>query len=351
MTATFKDVARLAGVSTQTVSRVTNGAENVSSKTRERVLAAIEELGYIPNKAAQALKVQNKIIGLITLDMAFHGAAMIANGVRQQAHDAGYTLAISAVDNLEDQDIESAVRELIAQQVESIIINAPVSHELAGELMKKYAKVKLLFIDVPDGTLVNAVCSANGNGAKQGAELLIEHGRTQPVLLTGPHASYASQQRTQIWQDVFASHQRDIVAQYEGDWSAASGYQTMRQAIVQNRHFDCVLVANDQMALGALRALNEMGIDVPNSVSVIGFDGTEDSAFFSPPLTTIKQDFKLLGQTAVNKLLTAPADQVDITHIGVTLIERESTAPRHQDKEHIQQAKQLLDKALRLLDQ
>ncbi|MBY5946763.1 LacI family DNA-binding transcriptional regulator [Photobacterium rosenbergii] len=351
MTATFKDVARLAGVSTQTVSRVTNGAENVSSKTRERVLAAIEELGYIPNKAAQALKVQNKIIGLITLDMAFHGAAMIANGVRLQAHDAGYTLAISAVDKLDDQDIESAVRELIAQQVESVIINAPVSSELASELVQKYAKVKLLFIDVPDGTQVNAVCSANGKGAKQGAKLLLEHGRTQPVLLTGPNASYASQQRTQIWQDVFASHQLGIVAQYEGDWSASSGYQTMRQAIVQNRHFDCVLVANDQMALGALRALNEMGIDVPGSVSVIGFDGTEDSAFFTPPLTTIKQDFKLLGQTAVNKLLTAPADQVDITHIDVTLIERDSTTAQQKGKEHIQQAKQLLDKALRLLDQ
>ncbi|MCQ1060414.1 substrate-binding domain-containing protein [Photobacterium sp. ZSDE20] len=350
MTATFKDVARLAGVSTQTVSRVTNGAENVSNKTRERVLAAIDELGYIPNKAAQALKVQNKIIGLITLDMALHGAAMIANGVRQQAHEAGYTLAISAVDDLEDHDIESAVRELIAQQVESIIINAPVSAELATELVGKYTKVKLLFIDVSQDTQVNAVCSANENGARKGAELLIKQQRNKPVFLTGPHISHASQLRTQIWRDVFTKQAFSVVAELEGDWSAASGYQAMRRAIMQNRDFDSVLVANDQMALGALRALNEMGIEVPSSVSVIGFDGTEDSEFFSPPLTTIKQDFTLLGQTAVNKLLATTFDHVDITHIDVSLIERASTAPRDQDSGSIDQARKLLDKALRLLE-
>ncbi|GAL02115.1 transcriptional repressor of the lac operon [Photobacterium aphoticum] len=356
MTVTFKDVADLAGVSTQTVSRVTNGSDNVSEKTKIRVLAAIEQLGYVPNKAAQSLKANQNLIGVVSLNMSFHGAGMINNGIRLRAHELGYATAIAAVDNVCEQEIESAVRELIGQKVSSIVLNIPVSATFAELLTQKYNQYDLLFIDVPKQANVHRVCSANRAGATLGAEHLLAQGRQRFLLITGPAESYASSARCETWQAVLTAANATIVGIQQGNWLAAGGYQAMCAALAQTRFFDAVLVANDQMALGVLRALHEHGIDVPNTVAVVGFDGTEDSEFFLPPLTTVKQNFTEHGRIAVDQVLHLVDDGQPLdVELDVALITRVSSmtsaAPSVNvaNSDNVAQAKQLLEQAMRLL--
>ncbi len=347
MTVTFKDVAKLAGVSTQTVSRVTNGSENVAEATRKKVNQAIKQLGYVPNKGAQMLsRAKSKNIGLVTLDMALHGAALIANGVRRMAHDLDCGTAISVVSQPSLANVQDAIRELIAQQVEGVVLNVPLISEDAHRLVEQFQSLKLVFIDVPEDTNVHFVHGAHAEGAEQGAAHLVESGRESFVLITGPEKSSAAQVRLEGWLKILNEERKTISYQYTGDWQAQSGYLAIREAFAQNKQFDAVLVASDQMALGALRALNELNIRVPEQVAVVGFDGIEDSAYFTPPLTTIKQDFAEIGRQAVVQTMrlieqvNLQATELHQLHIPVDLIERRSSEkkePSSYNKHDIQQ--------------
>ncbi|MBU2911416.1 LacI family DNA-binding transcriptional regulator [Vibrio splendidus] len=344
MNITFKDVAKLAGVSTQTVSRVTNGSQNVAESTRNKVNAAIKQLGYVPNKGAQMLsRAKSTSVGLVTLDMALHGAAMIANGVRMQAHDMGYGVAFSVVSEPNLANTREAIRELMAQQVDSIILNVPLESADAELLVEQYQHLNLIFIDVPSNSQVNYVCGDHAEGAKLAAQHLLESGRTDFLLITGPNESSASKIRHQSWLAALSDAESKVQYQYQGNWQAESGYLGVREAVAKQAVFDAVLVASDQMALGALRALQELQIPVPDKVAVVGFDGIEDSAFFNPPLTTIKQDFTTIGRQAVvlaEKLNANSQDALLQHHIETALLPRESSQPKvtaHYEKQEIEQ--------------
>lgn len=344
MSITFKDVAKLAGVSTQTVSRVTNGSQDVAESTRNKVNAAIKQLGYVPNKGAQMLsRAKSTSVGLVTLDMALHGAAMIANGVRMQAHDMGYGVAFSVVSEPNLANTREAIRELMAQQVDSIILNVPLESADAELLVEQYQHLNLIFIDVPSNSQVNYVCGDHAEGAKLAAQHLLEIGRTDFLLITGPNESSASKIRHQSWLAALSDAESKVQYQYQGNWQAESGYLGVREAVAKQAVFDAVLVASDQMALGALRALQELQIPVPDKVAVVGFDGIEDSAFFNPPLTTIKQDFTTIGRQAVvlaEKLNANSQDTLLQHHIETALLPRESSQPKvttHYEKQEIEQ--------------
>ena len=344
MSITFKDVAKLAGVSTQTVSRVTNGSQDVAESTRNKVNAAIKKLGYVPNKGAQMLsRAKSTSVGLVTLDMALHGAAMIANGVRMQAHDMSYGVAFSVVAEPNLANTREAIRELMAQQVDSIILNVPLKSADAEWLVEQYQHLNLIFIDVPSNSQVNYVCGDHAEGAKLAAQHLLESGRTDFLLITGPNESSASKIRHQSWLAALSDAESKVQYQYQGNWQAESGYLGVREAVAKQAVFDAVLVASDQMALGALRALQELQIPVPDKVAVVGFDGIEDSAFFNPPLTTIKQDFTTIGRQAVilaEKLNANSQDALLQQHIETALLPRESSQPKvtaHYEKQEIEQ--------------
>ncbi len=344
MSITFKDVAKLAGVSTQTVSRVTNGSQDVAESTRNKVNAAIKQLGYVPNKGAQMLsRAKSTSVGLVTLDMALHGAAMIANGVRMQAHDMSYGVAFSVVSEPNLANTREAIRELMAQQVDSIILNVPLKSADAEWLVEQYQHLNLIFIDVPSNSQVNYVCGDHAEGAKLAAQHLLESGRTDFLLITGPNESSASKIRHQSWLAALSDAESKVQYQYQGNWQAESGYLGVREAVAKQAVFDAVLVASDQMALGALRALQELQIPVPDKVAVVGFDGIEDSAFFNPPLTTIKQDFTTIGRQAVvlaEKLNANSQDALLQHHIETALLPRESSQPKvtaHYEKQEIEQ--------------
>ena len=330
MSVTFKDVAKLAGVSTQTVSRVTNGSPNVAEETRKIVNAAIDQLGYVPNKSAQILgRAKTKVIGLVTIDIHLHGASLIANGIRKQAEEVGYGISLSVVSEHSFEKIRVAVRDLRAQRVEFIIMNVPLSKEESEMLVTQSPTIYFVFVDVPLNSQVNAVYGANYEGAKKAAELMVSLQRKRLLLITGPHNSSASELRLQGWKDILKQEvDINIVSQLEGDWQAERGYKCTHETILDGNKIDGILVANDQMALGVLRALNEANLKIPQQVSVIGFDDTLDSAYFYPPLTTIKQDFLLIGKRCVLMVL-GMAEQSEMLHqqeaIITQLVERETT--------------------------
>jgi DNA-binding LacI/PurR family transcriptional regulator len=351
MAVTFKEVARLAGVSTQTVSRVTNGSDQVAEKTRKRVNDAIKKLGYVPNKGAQMLsRAKSSIIGVVSLDISLHGAALITNGVRNQAHILGYGTALAVLESNSIEALRNAIRELVAQQVDTIIINAPVTTEIAENVVEQFKRVMLVFIDVPKATNVNHVSSDNKMGAALAISHLIEHKRDAFICISGPKQSTASSIRYQEWQDQIKQYGLKESAYYEGDWQADSGYFAIKDAVLKGIAFDAVLVASDQMALGVLCALAESGIKVPRTVSVIGFDGAQDSQFYSPPLTTIKQNFEELGRRAVNLAVNQTENVGEFVSelLAVELVVRKSTAEKVASSYDKQEVLAYLDN-LRLL--
>ncbi|PMH45348.1 LacI family transcriptional regulator [Vibrio sp. 10N.286.49.B3] len=351
MSVTFKDVAKLAGVSTQTVSRVTNGSESVAESTRTKVNQAIKKLGYIPNKGAQMLsRAKSTNIGLITLDMALHGAALIANGVRRKAHELNFGTAFSIVSEPGLNSIQVSMRELIAQQVDCVILNVPLTTHDAVTLVDQFPSLHLIFIDVPDATSVHYVHGEHAQGAADVIKHLIETDREQFLLITGPEESSASKIRLASWQQEITAACKQSIFQYQGDWQASSGYLAVREAFGKQLEFDAVVVASDQMALGALRALDELQIKVPEQVAVAGFDDINDSAYFNPPLTTIKQDFTAIGEQAVIQAIELknqdPSNEVPLnqTRIPVELIIRRSSAPKQTGSYSKQEIQQLLRK-------
>lgn len=355
MNVTFKDVAKLANVSTQTVSRVTNGSSNVAEETRIKVNAAIKQLGYIPNKGAQILgRAKSNMIGVVTIDILLHGASLIANGIREQAKKLGYGTSLAVVSTHSLEKITAAIDELKSQRVEFIIMNIPLSKTESELLVERYNGIHFVFIDVPLDSEVNTVCCANYEGAKKAAELMISLQRKHYLVITGPQDSSAAEQRMKGWIDTLNKHDDvQLVSQFEGDWQASSGYSHAQYALNDGLHFDAVLVGNDQMALGVLRALNEFDLTVPQQVSVIGFDDTADSAYFSPPLTTIKQDFLLIGERSVLMALSM-ADTPDAAFkqesIVTEVVERKSTQIYQKNLSDKATIRKLLKQCVQLLE-
>ena len=351
MAVTFKEVAKLAGVSTQTVSRVTNGSDDVAEETRKRVNDAIKKLGYVPNKGAQMLsRAKTKIIGSVSRDISLHGVALITNGVRNQAHVLGYGTALAVVGNNTIEELRTAIRELVAQQVDTIIINAPVTTEIAENVVEQFKHIILVFIDVPEEAKVHHVSSDNKMGAELAISHLIECKRDTFICISGPKQSTASSIRYREWKAQICQYGLKEAAYYEGDWKADSGYYAIKDAVLKGTLFDAVLVASDQMALGVLCALAESGIKVPKTVSVIGFDGAQDSQFFSPSLSTIKQNFEELGRKAMNLAVTQVDCEEDTISevLPVELIKRKSTAEKVDSPYDKQEVLAYLDN-LRLL--
>ena len=323
---TLYDVARLAGVSYQTVSRVINDAEHVSDRTREKVQQAMAELHYVPNRGAQQLAgKRTRTIGLVTTDLALHAPSQIASAVKSRAGERGASVLISMVE--QPQQCQAALQELLAQRVEGLLVNVPLENDRAEQLKAQAAPVPVLFLDVAPDAQVQSLVFDAGQGARLGVEHLIALGHQHIALLSGPDSSVSSRARLSGWREVMAQAGLEPCAVAHGDWSAASGYEKAHQLLAGASLPQAILVANDQMALGVLRACAEKGVAVPGQISVIGFDDTADSAWFTPPLTTIRQAFREAGQRSVEWLLTPQAGEENVqTQLPVTLVERHSTS-------------------------
>jgi len=327
-TITLYDVARVAGVSYQTVSRVINQAAHVSLRTREKVQAAMRELNYVPNRGAQHLAGKaTRTLGLLTTDLALHAPSQIASAVKRRAGEVGWSVLISMVESNDRDACFTALQELHSQRVEGLLVNVPLERELA-ESLAAASPVPILFLDVAHDAQVNSLVFDAQLGARLGVEHLLALGHQKIALLAGPQTSVSARARLSGWQHVLKEAGLAPVAVAYGDWSAASGYEKAHRLLNSKPYPQAMLVANDQMALGVLRACAEKGIRVPGQLSVIGYDDTTDSAWFSPPLTTIRQQFKEAGRLSVDALITSASQAAELQQVrlNVELVERGSTA-------------------------
>lgn len=328
---TLADVARLAGVSAQTVSRVVNNHPYVSDGTRRRVQEAIERLGYRPNRAARSLATQrSSMLGIISFGSTHYGPAQMVNQIEQAAHAQGYGVTLKAIASMTPLDLRRAIDDLGDRAVDGLVFITPVVGVGHAALAQVCGGVPYVQIDTESGANVPSVSIDQQVGGRLAAQHLIDLGHTHIAAISGPLDWYGAQARSSGWKTALTAAELTLGPIAAGDWSAHSGYEAACKLLQTGITFSGLVVANDQMALGAIRALRDSGLSVPEDVAVVGFDDIPEAAYFEPPLTTIHQDFAALGEQSVEYLVALINNPNTPTHQRVLyphLIERQSTRP------------------------
>jgi DNA-binding LacI/PurR family transcriptional regulator len=313
------DVARLAGVSHQTVSRVLNDHPNVREQTRNRVRAAITELGYRPNRAARALVTgRSQVIGVVAQNSTLYGPASLLAAFEQAAAEAGFSVSVGSVSVLDRHSIGRAVEQHLDQRVAGIVVIAPVAS--ANEALDHLpADVPLVTIDGDPSRPAALVTVDQVAGARDATRFLLEAGHRTVWHVSGPADWFDSMGRVEGWRAALTEGGAEIPPVVPADWSAASGFQAGLM-LARMPEVTAIFAANDHLALGILRAMSERGRRVPEDVSVVGFDDVPEAAYFIPPLTTIRPDFAAVARTTLAMLL----GQIES---GTVTAERRSIAP------------------------
>ncbi|MES4904118.1 substrate-binding domain-containing protein [Streptomyces sp. NPDC000395] len=327
--ASMADVARLAGVSSQTVSRVSNGYSGVTEETRRQVLAAMKELGYRPNSAARALKRgEFRTIGVITFSLATTGNVRTLEAIATSAAHEGYAVTLLPVAVPTQDEVRGAFSRLGELAVDAVIVIMEV-HLLDAATVSLPPGVQVVVADSDAGDRYSVVDTDQAGGTRAAVRHLLDLGHRTVWHLAGPQESFAAQRRADAWRLSLTDAGCAPPPLVRGDWSAESGY---RAGLRLADEADCtaVFAANDQMALGLLRALHERGRKVPEDVSVIGFDDIPEAGSFLPPLTTVHQDFAEVGRRCVEGVLRQMREAVTehgTTLVPTRLVVRGSTAP------------------------
>jgi LacI family transcriptional regulator len=304
---TIKQVAFEAGVSTQTVSRVFNNRPDVAPETRQRVQQVIARLGYQPNAIARSLiKQRTHTLGAVVAHLDQYGPQRMLLGIEQQAKELGYSLLLNLVHQPEMDNGELLLRSLLAQQVDGIIWALPAIGHNRNWLHHKNPQlsVPIIFVDVQPHKILPGVTTDHRRGGRMATEHLVAQGYQKIGLITGPLSWHSAQQRYLGWQDALTAANIPPTSEkmVEGDWSAASGQQGLHQLLEQFPDIDAVFASNDQMALGVLQAAHQLGRRIPADLAVVGYDNTPESAYYWPPLTTIRHQMIKQSQIAVNEL-------------------------------------------------
>jgi DNA-binding LacI/PurR family transcriptional regulator len=305
----MSDVAVLAGVSHQTVSRVLNDHPSVRPETRERVLAAIARLGYRRNSAARALVTRHSaVIGVVTSGSALFGPTSTMVALEEAARDAGYFVSVATIRTFGPETMYQALEHFMSQGVDAIIIIAAHVEvtRAVGTFDAPVPVVMITSAQEPHGSTIRTITVDQAQGARLATRHLLEAGHRDIVHLAGPQDWFDAVDRVAGWRAECAAAGVRPPDPIEGDWTADRGYQIGRE-LARAGAPSAVFAANDQLALGLLRAFWEAGLRVPNDVAVVGFDDIEGSAFFIPPLTTVRQDFAALGRLAITVLTDALA--------------------------------------------
>ncbi|MEU6348484.1 LacI family DNA-binding transcriptional regulator [Streptomyces sp. NPDC047072] len=327
------DVARLAGVSKQTVSRVLNEHPSVRPETRETVLAAMRTLGYRPSRSARSLASgRTRMLGVISFDAARYGPASILTAINTAAQEAGYLVSSIALDTAERQTVVEAVDRLSAEGADGVIAIAPqlwVGHALADTRLD----TPLVVLENGFDTETEQVTGDSRTGARKATEHLLGLGHETVRHIAGPSGWTSADHRLESWRSTLEAAGAPVPEPLFGDWSADSGYHLGRR-LARRSDVTAVFVSNDQMALGVLHALHEAGRSVPGDISVVGYDDIPEAAHLLPPLTTVRTDFAEIGTRALRLLLSRIDDSADApgpdSLVPVDLVVRASSGPAPQ---------------------
>jgi DNA-binding LacI/PurR family transcriptional regulator len=323
------DVAREAGVSGQTVSRVANGLSNVDARTRAKVLDAMRLVGYRPNSAARALRNGRfRSIGVILFDLSTFGGSSTLQAISAAALASGYSITLMPVAHATHTEVSGAFSRLNEHAVDGVIILVE-AHQLELSHFRLPDNIPTVIVD-SNATYPHRVVDTNqALGAEQATTHLLDLGHETVWHIAGPLTSYAAERRAASWEATLRRHGRVVPPLLAGDWSSDSGYR-LGKSLAEEPEVTAVFAGNDQMALGLIRALHEAGRRVPEEISVVGFDNMSDSANFWPPLTTISQSFAEVGRLSVGALVTELRTGEHLTGlvtVPTELVIRCTTAP------------------------
>jgi DNA-binding LacI/PurR family transcriptional regulator len=306
---TILHVAREAGVSYQTVSRVLNDRPDVAPATRDRVQAIISRLGFQPNASARSLaSKRTHTLGLITADFSDYFFTQVIVGAELEARAHGYRFMLGSTER-NPQDEPAYLHLLAERHVDGILLAQPGAHsesQVLHELLNEGVPVVTTAYYLA-GASLTVVDIDNIDGGYQAAKCLLDYGHREIAVITGPASWKSVSDRAAGY--LRALHESGIEPRAElyaaGDWSYQSGYEAAQALLEHGCSFTAIFAQNDQMAIGALRALREAGLRVPRDVSVVGYDDIPAAAYADPPLTTIRQPMREAGALAARLLIDA----------------------------------------------
>ena len=310
MRSTIQDVARLAGVSTGTVSNALTGKRPVAETTRQRILTAMAELGYQPNLMARGLVNQRShVISVIITelsDLGFYGYSSALTGIQREANRLGYSLMLHFVNGSAEEEIFATLDQIRARRADGIIW---AIHEVDGNRdwvrdirLEEYPPI--IFLHMRPDPALSVVAIDNQAGASLAVAHLIEQGACTIGIITGPADWWESQSRLAGWRHALeqANLEADSSLVVAGNWLAESGQKGLETLLDQRPDLDAVFTCNDTMALGAIHTAHRRGLSIPDDLLLVGFDNTPEADSYWPPLTSIHQGLRQSGQIAVDEL-------------------------------------------------
>lgn len=300
---TLEDVAARAGVSYQTVSRVINGKGELTEETRQRVLRAIEEMGYRPNILARSLAAgRSRTIGVVTTELYRFAPSRVATGIQQRCQELGYLLLVEWL-GTPDHPIRH-LNELADRQVDAVIWLGPDTGEDLSWATPDCLTClpPLVFCDFAPRPGVHIVTIDNRQAAFDVTSHLVEQGRRSIGIVTGPLVRTIPRDRLAGWRDALVSAGLEPAESLTatGDWSPASGASATHMLLEHNSHLDAIVACNDRMALGVLHAAQHAGLRVPGDLAVVGIDNIPEAEYLIPPLTSVQQPLREMGYTAAD---------------------------------------------------
>jgi LacI family transcriptional regulator len=331
--ATIEDVAALAGVSRQTVSRVLNENDYVADETRARVLAAIEQLSYRPNILARSMVVGHTCtLGCISPNLTDYTFAINIESAQAEARRHGYFILAGSAPT--EDDVEPLLEEMLNRQVDGLLVinpHADYRYRCFAPLIKRGMVVVYLGNSSQDESVSWVRCDDH-EGGFQATSYLTGLGHTAVATIIGPENEECAVDRLRGYREALTLAGLESVPGLVavGDWSAKSGYQAAQRLLATGWPFSAIFAQNDRMAVGALRALREASLSVPDDVSMIGFDDIPLASYFDPPLTTLRQPMEESGRRAAQLLIETindPDRAPEGVLIHARLIERASCAP------------------------
>ena len=327
---TLHDVARLCGVSYQTVSRVINDSPDVSVKTRRLVLKAIKSLGYHPNQLARSLKTRRSfILEVITFGVETYIPRELIIALGRAAIQHGYSLIFTDIPTDDPQEESRLLSHLNSGLVDGAIITAPVKSQLFNNLTIDPPLLPLIQIRNHRGSTAASVSIDQDHGGQLATQHLLDMGHRSIAEICGPLNYHEAHTRHTAFIETLQTTGLTPVEVVEAaEWMPQEGYMAAKELLERGKTFTALVIANDYLALGASMALREHGFNIPQDISIVGFDDAPDSAYYTPPLTTIRQDYDALGHHSIRYLVELIQNQDTPAHQRVLmpqLIVRQST--------------------------
>ncbi len=301
---TIKQVAKVAGVSTQTVSRVINDRPDVAPETRNRVQVVIDELGYQPSALARSLIQQRSYtLGVVTAGLRETGPSRTLNGITSAAEQDGYSLLLKELSRFDIGDTAPIFHALLAHHVDGIIWAVPEVGENRNWIHTQSfdLKIPVVYLSMELVENLSVVSVDHHLGGKMAVAHLLEQGYRHIGHISGPMDWWEARQRMSAWKETLISSGLEARDEQwtEGNWSSASGREGAEKLFKQYPEMDSIFVGNDQMALGVIQFASQRGLRIPQDLGLVGFDDISESAYFCPPLTTVQQDQYAVGKLAV----------------------------------------------------